>query len=59
MRAVSLLPGVSAAEVADNTSLEVHGLAEAATTRLPEVEELRLIREAIDPKSLRDKEVRA
>jgi hypothetical protein len=50
---------VSAEEVADNTSFEVHGLAEAATTRLPEVEELRLIREAIDPKSLRDKEVRA
>jgi NAD(P)H-dependent flavin oxidoreductase YrpB (nitropropane dioxygenase family) len=35
------------------------GLADAVTTRLPEVEELRLIREVIDPKSLRDKEVRA
>ena len=35
------------------------GLADAAVTRLPEVEELRLIREVIDPKSLRDKEVRA
>ncbi|PQM44978.1 Putative CoA-transferase subunit beta [Mycobacterium talmoniae] len=59
MRAVSLHPGVSAAEVADATSFEVHGLADAAPTRLPSVEELRLIREVIDPKALRDKEVRA
>ncbi|WP_409427420.1 cholesterol ring-cleaving hydrolase subunit IpdB [Mycobacterium sp. SMC-11] len=59
MRAVSLHPGVTADEVTENTSFEVHGLADAATTRLPEFEELRLIREIIDPKSLRDKEVRA
>lgn len=59
MRAVSLHPGVTADEVAENTSFEVHGLADAAVTREPTVEELRLIREVIDPKSLRDKEVRA
>lgn len=59
MRVVSLHPGVTADEVAENTSFEVHGLAEAATTRLPEVEELHLIREVIDPKSFRDKEVKA
>ncbi|MEZ0362991.1 cholesterol ring-cleaving hydrolase subunit IpdB [Mycobacterium sp. pUA109] len=59
MRAVSLHPGVSAAEVAEATSFEVHGLADAAPTRLPSAEELRLIREVIDPKALRDKEVRS
>jgi hypothetical protein len=36
----------------------VHGLDSAATTRLPEAEELRLLREVVDPKSLRDKEVK-
>lgn len=59
MRAVSLHPGVSAAEVAENTSFEVHGLAEAGETRPPTDDELRLIREVLDPKSLRDKEVRS
>jgi hypothetical protein len=44
--------------VADNTSFEVHGLDSADTTRLPTGEEQRLLREVIDPKSLRDKEVR-
>ena len=58
MRAVSLHPGVDADQVAENTSFEVHGLAEAETTRLPNAEEQRLLREVIDPKSLRDKEVR-
>lgn len=58
MRAVSLHPGVEADQVAENTSFEVHGLAEAETTRLPNAEEQRLLREVIDPKSLRDKEVR-
>ena len=59
MRALSLHPGVTADEVAENTSFEVHGLDTAETTRLPSAEELRLIREVIDPKSLRDREVRA
>lgn len=59
MRALSLHPGVSADEVAEATSFAVHGLADAEETRLPSDEELRLIREVIDPKSLRDKEVRA
>lgn len=57
-RAVSLHPGVEADQVAENTSFEVHGLSEAATTRLPDAEEQRLLREVIDPKSLRDKEVK-
>ena len=59
MRALSLHPGVEAGQVAETTSFEVHGLAEAPETRLPSTEELRLIREVIDPKSLRDKEVRS
>ncbi|MUM16954.1 CoA-transferase [Mycobacterium sp. CBMA271] len=59
MQALSLHPGVSAEEVASNTSFEVHGLDEAGETRLPTDEELRIIREVIDPKSFRDKEVKA
>ncbi|MGL5441064.1 MAG: CoA-transferase, partial [[Mycobacterium] stephanolepidis] len=41
-----------------NTSFEVHGLNDAGETRLPTDEELRIIREVIDPKSFRDKEVK-
>ena len=58
MRAVSLHPGVGPEQVAENTSFEVHGLGEADTTRLPTEQEQKLIRDVIDPKSLRDKEVR-
>ncbi|PXW35483.1 UNVERIFIED_CONTAM: acyl CoA:acetate/3-ketoacid CoA transferase beta subunit [Williamsia faeni] len=58
MRAVSLHPGVDAAEVAENTGFEVAGLADAGVTRAPNAEELRLIREVIDPKGLREKEVK-
>jgi acyl CoA:acetate/3-ketoacid CoA transferase beta subunit len=57
MRAVSLHPGVEPEEVAANTSFEVHGLADAAHTRLATNDELTLIRDRIDPKTLRDKEV--
>jgi acyl CoA:acetate/3-ketoacid CoA transferase beta subunit len=59
MRALSLHPGVSASDVRDATSFEVHGLDEADETPPPSDDELRLIREVIDPKSLRDKEVRS
>jgi hypothetical protein len=37
----------------------VHGLDDVETSRLPSDEELRLIREVIDPKSLRDREIRS
>jgi acyl CoA:acetate/3-ketoacid CoA transferase beta subunit len=57
MRAVSLHPGVSPDDVREATSFEVHGLDEAETTRLPSGDEQQLIRE-IDPKTLRDKEVK-
>ncbi len=58
MRAVSLHPGVEPEHVAENASFEVHGLDSAETTRLPSSDEVQLIRDVIDPKSLRDKEVR-
>jgi len=59
MRAVSLHPGVSPDDVSEATSFEVYGLWEAGPTRPATPEELRLIRDVIDPKGLRDKEVRA
>ncbi|AII06419.1 MULTISPECIES: cholesterol ring-cleaving hydrolase subunit IpdB [Rhodococcus] len=58
-RALSLHPGVTADQVAENTSFEVAGLADAGVTRDPTDEELRLIREVLDPRSLRDREVSA
>ena len=58
MRALSLHPGVEPDEVRDNTGFEVAGLSDAQRTRLPSAEELTLIRERIDPKALRDKEVK-
>jgi acyl CoA:acetate/3-ketoacid CoA transferase beta subunit len=58
MRALSLHPGVGAEDVAAATSFEVHGLSEAEETRTPTDDELRLIRDVIDPKSWRDREVR-
>ncbi|WP_431956155.1 CoA-transferase subunit beta [Nocardia lijiangensis] len=57
LRALSLHPGVSADEVAENTAFEIAGLAEAGETRLPTEEELRIIRTMLDPKGIRDKEV--
>ena len=59
MRAVSLHPGVTPGDVREATSFEVHGLDRAEETRLPTDDELRLIREVIDPKSLRDREIRS
>ena len=48
----------SADEVAENTGFEVEGLADAPETRRPTVEELGLIRDVLDPKGVRNKEVR-
>ena len=58
MRAVSLHPGVQPDDVRDNTSFEVHGLDEAPPTRLPTGDEIDLIRIQIDPKALRDTEIK-
>lgn len=58
MRALSLHPGVTPDEVREATAFEVHGLDEAGESRQPIDDELRLIREVIDPKALRDREIR-
>lgn len=58
MRALTLHPGVAPEEVRENTSFEISGLDRAGETRLPTDDELRLIREVIDPKALRDREIR-
>ena len=58
MRAVSLHPGITPQQVRDNTAFDVHGLDEAGRTRPPTGAELSLIRERIDPGSLRYKEVK-
>ena len=59
MRALSLHPGIEPDQVAENTSFEVHGLEYAEKTRLATGDELKLLREVIDPKGLRDKEIRS
>jgi len=59
MRALSLHPAVSPDDVREATSFQIHGLDEADKTRLPTDNELRLIREVIDPKSWRDREIRS
>jgi len=58
MRIVSLHPGVGREEVLEATGFELAADAEVAETRLPTDEELRLIREEIDPNGARDREVR-
>lgn len=59
LRLASVHPGVTVEEVraATGFSLEVDG--EVPQTRLPTAEELRLIREVLDPRGLRDREVAA
>ncbi|MER0445050.1 CoA-transferase [Streptomyces sp. Edi4] len=57
MRLVSLHPGVTAEEVREATAFELAGLDDPAFTREPSAEELRLLREVIDPDGLREREV--
>jgi acyl CoA:acetate/3-ketoacid CoA transferase beta subunit len=59
MRLVSVHPGVSVDEVVAATGFELAIDGDVPVTRSPTAEELRLIRDVLDPKSLRDKEVRA
>ncbi|MET9827918.1 CoA-transferase [Streptomyces sp. NPDC006385] len=59
MRVRSLHPGVTAGQVADATGFALAIPDEVPDTREPTVEELRLIREVIDPNGLREREVRA
>ncbi|MCX5383042.1 CoA-transferase subunit beta [Streptomyces sp. NBC_00083] len=59
MRLVSLHPGATVGEVREATAFEPAGLDEAAYTREPSADELRLIREVLDPDGLREREVRS
>ncbi|MCW2673362.1 MAG: putative CoA transferase beta subunit [Frankiales bacterium] len=56
MRLLSVHPGVSVEEVQAATGFDLH-VEDVVESRLPTDEELRLIREVLDPKNLRDKEV--
>ena len=56
MRLLSVHPGVTVDEVKEATGFELH-VEDVVESRLPTDEELRLIREVLDPKNLREKEV--
>ncbi|MDX6220491.1 MAG: hypothetical protein QOJ48_2172 [Frankiales bacterium] len=56
MRLLSVHPGVSVEEVQAATGFDLH-VDDVVESRLPSDEELRLIRDVLDPKNLRDKEV--
>jgi acyl CoA:acetate/3-ketoacid CoA transferase beta subunit len=57
MRLLSVHPGVTVDEVVANTGFELVIDGQVAVTRAPSDQELRLLREVIDPRGLRDKEV--
>jgi acyl CoA:acetate/3-ketoacid CoA transferase beta subunit len=56
LRLVSVHPGVTVEQVQAATGFELH-VEDVVESRVPTDEELRLIREVLDPKNLRDKEV--
>ena len=57
MRLVSLHPGVTVDEVRGASGCDIHVGSDVPETRLPSMEELVLIREVLDPKALREREV--
>jgi acyl CoA:acetate/3-ketoacid CoA transferase beta subunit len=57
MRLVSTHPGVTADEVRAASGCEIHVESDVPETRTPTMSELVLIREVLDPKALRDREV--
>lgn len=57
MRLVSVHPGVSVDDVRAASGFELAVAADLAETRAPSAEELRLIREVLDPDGLREREV--
>lgn len=59
MRLASVHPGVTVDQVVEATGFTLDVPAEVPGSRLPTAEELRIIREVVDPRGLRDKEVRA
>lgn len=58
MRLASVHPGVTVEQVRAATGFELAAADEVPYTREPTADELRLIREVIDPQGLRDREVR-
>jgi len=59
MRLRSVHPGVTVDDVTANTGFRLDVPPEVPETRTPDDDELRLIREVLDPRSIRDTEVRA
>jgi hypothetical protein len=59
MRLASLHPGVTVAQVREATGFELTVPDEVPYTREPTAEELRLIREVVDPDNTRAREVAA
>ncbi|NYG57562.1 acyl CoA:acetate/3-ketoacid CoA transferase beta subunit [Nocardioides daedukensis] len=57
VRLLSVHPGVTVDEVRANTGFELAIEGDVPETRLPTLEELTIIREVLDPKKLRDREV--
>jgi acyl CoA:acetate/3-ketoacid CoA transferase beta subunit len=57
LRLVSVHPGVSVDDVREASGCELQVRADVPETRAPSMEELILIREVLDPKGLRDREV--
>jgi len=57
VRLLSVHPGVSVADVQEATGFELAVSGDVPTTREPSYGELVLIRELLDPKNLRDREV--
>ncbi|MBE1535632.1 CoA-transferase subunit beta [Actinomadura algeriensis] len=57
MRLRSVHPGVAVDDVVAATGFELVIPAEVPRTRLPDAEELRIMREVLDPKGLREREV--
>lgn len=57
LRLLSVHPGVTVDEVLGASGCALHVAGDVAETRLPSAEELTLIREVLDPRGLRDREV--
>jgi acyl CoA:acetate/3-ketoacid CoA transferase beta subunit len=59
MRLASVHPGVTAQQVQEQTGFPLAGVDDAPATREPTDEELKLLREVLDPRAARDNEVPA
>jgi hypothetical protein len=57
MRLASVHPGVAVSRVTENTAFELVVPSDVPETRAPTAEELRLLREVVDPKGLGEREL--